>query len=368
MRLCRHAVYILVWLWIIASATAGAQDFQVESSVDRTEIAAGESVVLTLTITQSLQSGGPGIRVPPIPPMEGLDVVSQRSAQNMQIINGVGTVQVQTVAEILPKAPGKYTIPGFSLKGPDGKVHTTKPINITVTEASRPAPSDAEAANTPDETEERGGVSLARGLAVVGGVILLVVLSPLAISFFFSLREKQGSPRFAETEADGLAGSRPAQRTAAAGNGNSRAAPQKPSLPGNSSERPSKQAETATAKKGEAVMTPVVAKSIDFDAELIAIKRRNPDGGSELHRECFDLFHRALIAASDGMNASLTPAELTEKLARRAPASVAEPIRRLAAEWEQLVYARMSPARSFAGVEQDVRAVLDWARSQEKES
>ncbi|HNV69082.1 MAG TPA: hypothetical protein PKO06_05245 [Candidatus Ozemobacteraceae bacterium] len=59
MPFCRHGFIVLLIIWFSGVGLAMAQDFQLESSVDRTEIAAGESVILTLTVTQSLQGGSP---------------------------------------------------------------------------------------------------------------------------------------------------------------------------------------------------------------------------------------------------------------------------------------------------------------------
>ncbi|HNV68939.1 MAG TPA: BatD family protein, partial [Candidatus Ozemobacteraceae bacterium] len=307
------------------------------------------------------------ITVPRIPPMPGLDVVSQRSAQNMQIINGVGNIQVQTVAEILPKAPGKYTIPGFSLKGPDGKIHTTKAIDITVTEEkTNPTEAPSETSTPADETEDRGGISLVRGVFVVLGVILLVIVSPLAISYVLSLSQKRGSSRFATAEND-RASHQQSGRSSAAGGGSS-ASTNSSASSGASREGPaSRKPEPSASRPATAApVTMTRPASIDFDAELLAIKRRNPDGGGDLHRETFDLLHRALVEATGGSLAALTPGELMTDLSRRAPPQTIKVIRRLAEEWEHLVYARMSPARPFAGVEKDVRAILEWARLQEK--
>lgn len=358
MRLRRHGILWLVILFL-GFGVAWAQEFQVESSVDRTEIAAGESVVLTLMVTQSLQGVGPTLNVPRIPPMEGLDVVSQRSAQNMNIVNGVGFIQVQTVAEILPKAPGTYTIPGFSLKGPDGKIHTTKPITITVTEPKKAAAEEESGAEAPpaadDPAEKPAGVSLLTGLLIILGIVALVVLSPLAISYFMA--RSSGRPRTVEAEV--VNPGRPGQ----AANGNHRAT--------NNGSRPASpnQPKPSAPKPAPVVVTPPPAPvAVDFDNELVQLKRRHIDGGPDLHREFFDLFHRFLVQEAPEHGASLTPGELMAQLAKRASATDAEVIRRLADEWERLVYARMSPARSFAGVEQDARTILKWARTQEKRS
>ena len=360
MRLRRHDILWVVILFL-GLGVAWAQEFQVESSVDRTEIAAGESVVLSLTVTQSLQGMGPTLNMPRIPPMEGLDIVSQRSAQNMNIINGVGYIQVQTVAEILPKAPGTYTIPGFSLKGPDGKIHTTKPITIKVTEPKQPAaeeePSAEAPANSDDPAEKPAGVSLITGLLIILGIVALVVLSPLAISWFMA--RSSGRPRTVEAELVNPA--RPGQ----AANGKH--------PPATNGGRPNgaatpNQTKPAAAKPAPVIVTPAAPIPVDFDNELVQLKRRHIDGGSDLHREFFDLFHRFLVQEAPEHGASLTPGELMAQLVKRASAPDAEVIRRLADEWERLVYARMSPARSFAGVEQDARTILKWARTQENRS
>lgn len=98
-----------------------------QASVDRNPVAEGESLNLTLTSDESLDSN-PDLSVL----QQDFDVLGQSSGTNMQIINGSITRSVQWQIRLMPKRSGPLVIPAISAGG-----QSTQPIFIGVTKADQ---------------------------------------------------------------------------------------------------------------------------------------------------------------------------------------------------------------------------------------
>lgn len=97
---------------------------QVQAVVDRTGVALGESIQLSVTL-----EGGDG--EPDISVIKMFKVISKGSSTSYQFINGRSSHQKNYNFVLLPLREGELTIPAIPVKI-DGKVYTTRPITIQV--------------------------------------------------------------------------------------------------------------------------------------------------------------------------------------------------------------------------------------------
>ncbi|NLI75579.1 MAG: protein BatD, partial [Candidatus Riflebacteria bacterium] len=218
---CRLAgVALLLILMGYGLGVAGAADFSIEATVDRTKVKFGESLQLVITVTQSLGSGG-GERLgaPQVSKIPGFDIAGQRTSHNMTIINGVGQVQLQTVVELVPQEPGNFNIPALQLQGPDGKVHATKPIAVTVLppapdeEAAAAGGSPADDAAAADESGEvPAGSRVGKILVVALFVLGAIIGAPILLSFLLN-RGARPSTRWQDEETATITGTTTATTT-----------------------------------------------------------------------------------------------------------------------------------------------------------
>lgn len=98
-----------------------------ESTVDRTQVSEGESIVLTVRYNSNVFSGDPDFT----PLQQQFDVISKNRKNNFQFINGKSDSWTIWTVAIIPKRKGNLVIPSLSFKG-----ETTKPIQITVSKIS----------------------------------------------------------------------------------------------------------------------------------------------------------------------------------------------------------------------------------------
>lgn len=98
-----------------------------ESSVDRTQVAEGESIVLTLRYNSNVFSGDPDFT----PLNQQFDVINTDRKNNFRYINGRSESWTIWTIAIIPKRKGNLVIPSFNFKG-----ESTKPIAITVSKVS----------------------------------------------------------------------------------------------------------------------------------------------------------------------------------------------------------------------------------------
>jgi len=121
------------------NAYAWADDtVSVEAHVDRTRVAPGESIQLTVTVYN-------GDGEVAMPDLTDFKVFSQGTATSVQMVNGRTSRQMTHNYLLVPQRQGELTIPAVSVTI-DGKEYRTDPITITVTKApaAQTAPSDRE--------------------------------------------------------------------------------------------------------------------------------------------------------------------------------------------------------------------------------
>jgi len=107
--------------------------------VDRQVIGINERITLSVTISGSNLSGIPS---PQLPPLRDFDIVNSYRSQSISIVNMQMSTSLEIKYVLVPKYPGKFTIPSIILNY-RGKRYKTKPIEIEVTGKRKitPAPS-----------------------------------------------------------------------------------------------------------------------------------------------------------------------------------------------------------------------------------
>lgn len=126
----KHAHYTLLRPAILlcllfASQMSWAVAF--ESTVDRTQVSEGESIVLTVRYNSNVFSGDPDFT----PLQQQFDIINKGRKNNFQFINGKSESWTIWTVAIIPKRKGNLVIPSLEFKG-----ETTKPIQISVSKIS----------------------------------------------------------------------------------------------------------------------------------------------------------------------------------------------------------------------------------------
>lgn len=98
-----------------------------ESSVDRTQVAEGESIVLTVRYNSNVFSGDPDFS----PLTQQFDIINKGRKNNFQFINGKSESWTIWTIAIVPKRKGNLVIPSLSFKG-----EISNAIQITVNTVS----------------------------------------------------------------------------------------------------------------------------------------------------------------------------------------------------------------------------------------
>jgi hypothetical protein len=117
--------YICFLLVTICSQQSLAIDFI--SSVDRNQIAEGESIILTVKYNSNVFSGDPDFA----PLQQQFDVINTSRKNNFQYINGRSESWTIWNVALIPKRKGNLVLPSLTFKG-----QTTKPIQISVSTVS----------------------------------------------------------------------------------------------------------------------------------------------------------------------------------------------------------------------------------------
>ncbi|MBF0500400.1 MAG: BatD family protein [Candidatus Riflebacteria bacterium] len=330
----RFAALVIIFLLILLigpQSALQAADFSIDAQVDRTEVKAGESLHLTITISQNLSAlGGRQLGMPRISSIPDFDITGQRSAQNMSFVNGAGVVQVSLQLELVPKHEGTLKIPSLSVQGPDGKTYSTKTITVTARPPSEAREENEKAdaasesgAGAEDQPAQSQGVGFFRGLMILGMVVALVLGGPFLLSWLMN-RDRKSSSKWQEKDKR------------------------------DKKEDYEEEPETVVPQP---VAQPVLLP-VDFDPESEALKRMHPDADADFYRKYFDLFRRSIISSGKGFESNMTPDELLRALEKRLSPDIAACSSRLASDWSMAVFARMAPLRNFADIQSDVRAVL----------
>ncbi|MGM0599943.1 MAG: BatD family protein [Candidatus Rifleibacteriota bacterium] len=315
--------FLAILTLFLLGATALYAQYEIKAEVDRTEVAFGEALTLAVTITQELGAGG-NVRMmtPNIEQIPGFDIASSRSNQSTRFINNYGYARNQIVFELVPREPGKKTIPAISFKDPEGKMHSTDPIEITVLPSEKTEQEPEDKTETKDEKESGG--YLFKGLLIAGIVFVFLIAIPFVLSSFFS-NNKESSVAEIEQTSDSI-----------------------------------KSAVTEAEIIEEKVKNIVPDKKyFDFSAELAELKKRYQEFDKEFCGEYFALFKKAAVNKNSALSKDMTPDELMKKITELSDSKgVKEAGQKLAIDIEMVMYAGQKPARNFKAIEEDVGLVL----------
>lgn len=335
--MCRFVVLAALILALIAPASF-AQEISLEAEVDRTTVKFGDSLTLTLTLSQALSGQANRQFVTPnIDSIPDFDIAGRRTSQNMTFINGVGQLQVQTSLELVPRGPGDFTIPAMALKLPDGRTVNSKAIKVKVLPPEEePAAAQGQGSAQPPAVEEDDtsrvtngrGTSLFKAFSMLLVIVAIVILLPILLSWYLSGRNAPARPR-------GAAGSA-GQPAGASGDSD------------------------GTEAEDAKVVSPAIPREqpVDFDREVERLKREIPEASLEFYNIYFDIFHRAVVSANSRLNAMQTPDELRKSAEEHFPPAVAARMRTIVDEWEGVAYARFAPSRAFSVLHDDARAIV----------
>jgi DNA polymerase IIIc chi subunit len=115
-------------LFLILAFTSQASLAELfESTVDRTQIAEGESIILTLRYNSNVFSGNPDFT----PLKQQFDIINTGRKNNFQYINGKSESSTIWTVALIPKRKGNLVLPSLMFKG-----ESTKPIQISVNKVS----------------------------------------------------------------------------------------------------------------------------------------------------------------------------------------------------------------------------------------
>ncbi|GAB4276450.1 MAG: hypothetical protein Kow0029_18410 [Candidatus Rifleibacteriota bacterium] len=317
----RIAVLLICIFMGMVSCQSLYAEFSIDAQVDKTEVAFGESVTLVITISQQLRNGDTSrLYTPNIDTIPGFDIASTRTGHSTSFINGYGQAKSQLVLELVPQGPGVKTIPPFTFKDPQGVTHSSKSIEIKVS----PPNEDPEEKNVSDDDQvTKRGKTIFRGLLVVGLIMAALIAIPFILSAFLKKKQKSsGSWEYNE----------------------------------NYSETDPK---VVDAEIIEEKLEKPVAPPIDFKAAAARLKNEFPEINQEFYRKYFELFRKAAVGQCAALSEDMTPDELLLKIVEQSSSdAVRQSADRLAKDIEAVMYAGMSPSRSFASIEEDVLLLL----------
>ena len=122
MRIRSILAFILFYAGLALAPVANAQE--VEISLDRNEIARGETATLTIRIYDQRQ----GMQLDLTPLTTQFDVLGTRTSSQIRSVNGAVEAWTDYIVTLFPLEEGSLTIPELDING-----QTTAPIEITVT-------------------------------------------------------------------------------------------------------------------------------------------------------------------------------------------------------------------------------------------
>lgn len=124
---------ILLNLVAFAMIAASAIAAEVEATLDRDSVPAGNGAVLTLRIS------GSNAGKPEIPEVANLIVESRGRSQQIQIVNGITTTSVTYTFVVGSQTPGDYQVPAIDVTV-DGKKYSTRPLKLKVLDSAAAQP------------------------------------------------------------------------------------------------------------------------------------------------------------------------------------------------------------------------------------
>ena len=134
-------VRLITFFVVAATPSLAATTFS--QQIDPPEVNIGDQVVVTLTFQ------GGSITNVHLPPVDGLQLISNRSFTNITFSNGTLSKSVSLVFALIPSRAGDLVIPEFDVTTQEGEVLHVKAMKVHVLGDSAPATTNALAAPTP---------------------------------------------------------------------------------------------------------------------------------------------------------------------------------------------------------------------------
>ena len=122
MKIKSRLAFIYICFGLTLFSTIQAQE--VEISLDRNEVARGETVTLTIRIYDQRQ----GMQLDLTPLTSQFDVLGTRTSSQIRSVNGAVEAWTDYIVTLFPLEEGELIIPGLDINGT-----TTAPIQVTVT-------------------------------------------------------------------------------------------------------------------------------------------------------------------------------------------------------------------------------------------
>jgi ribosome-associated translation inhibitor RaiA len=121
-RIKSRLAFLFICIGLSIFSNGYAQE--VEITLDRTEIARGETVTLTIRIYEQRQ----GMQLDLTPLTDQFDVLGTRTSSQIRSVNGAVEAWTDYIVTLFPLEEGELTIPALDING-----QITAPINVTVT-------------------------------------------------------------------------------------------------------------------------------------------------------------------------------------------------------------------------------------------
>ncbi len=119
-------------LWLASATVAGANDEPVlDARVDRTRVAEGGVITLTLTL-EGFSRDATG---PDLPDLEGFEVYDAGHGTNITLINGRLSQSTSYTYQLVARRAGQFTLGPIKVSD-RGRLYTTEPLTLTVVPAS----------------------------------------------------------------------------------------------------------------------------------------------------------------------------------------------------------------------------------------
>ena len=115
------ALFVLISIQSVAFSA----EVRVVASVDRTQVAVGESVYLTIRILD----GRGNIQAPQLPPLQDLDIHYTGRASRMSLVNGVSSSSIEFSYVVSPRRMGVHVIPALEVNVAGAPLQTN-PVRI----------------------------------------------------------------------------------------------------------------------------------------------------------------------------------------------------------------------------------------------
>lgn len=185
----------LVLLTLVVTAAPAAADLEIGASLDRTRVAVGDQLVLTVSVDGEVRD----VRAPEIPDLPGLEIYGGGQSQRFNFVNGRVSAQHSFTFYLRPQREGNFSLDGITIEV-DGREKSVAPVEFEVVGRDRRAP--AEPAPQPSDREPGEPfvtLSADRDSVVVGQQIVLTFsyYRPGRSSFF-------DSPQYREPRTEGF--------------------------------------------------------------------------------------------------------------------------------------------------------------------